>query len=107
VKDKTMHYFKIVISVLFVLEFFIALFYLLRLSIRVSTRLVERKEAMKKSFMVSFPTFVFMFIAYLIWQDLSNLSFWSWMMLIILITGSSLFVTLTFAVALWNWNNKT
>jgi protein-S-isoprenylcysteine O-methyltransferase Ste14 len=101
-----MYYFKVAISAVFVIEFFISLFYLLLLSTKIATHLIERKEAMKKSFIVSFLSFMFMFIVYLIWQDLSNLSLWSWTMRIILTTGFSLFVGLIFSAALWNWKNK-
>lgn len=100
-----MYYFKVAISAVFVIEFFISLFYLLSLSAKVATRLIERKEAMKKSFIVSFLSIMFMLIVYLMWQDLSGLSLWSWMMLTILITGFSFFVGLLFSAALWKNKN--
>ncbi len=102
-----MYYFKIGISILFIIIFIVSLVYTLVLSIKVAAKRIERKEAMRKSFAVSFLTFMFMFIVYLIWQDLSNLDIQTWILVIIFITGFSIFGGLTFAVSLWNWKNKS
>jgi len=98
-----MYYFKISISIIFIIIFIVSLAYTLILSIKVATKRLERKEAMSKSFTASFLTFMFMFIVYLIWQDLSNLDFQTWILIIIFIAGFSIFGGLAFAVSLWNW----
>lgn len=98
-----MHYFKIGVTVVFVIEFFASLAYTLHLSIKVATRNIERQEAMRRSFSISFLTVMFMFVVYLMWQDMSNLDFRGWITIIILITGFSFLVASISALALWNW----
>jgi hypothetical protein len=64
---------------------------------------MERKEAMRKSFLISFSTWMSMFIVYLIWQDISNWNFVTWIMIIVLITGFSIFTASLSALGLWHW----
>ena len=68
-----MYYFKVAVSVLFIIELFASLAYTLFLSLTVAAQGIETKEAMRKSFIASFLTFMFMFIVYLMWQDVSKL----------------------------------
>jgi apolipoprotein N-acyltransferase len=102
-----MYYFQIGISIVFIIGLFASLAYLLYLSVKVSTRLIGRKEAMRKSFLISFFTWMAMFTVYLIWQDISHWNFGTWLMVIIFIFGFSAFGASIFALALWNWKNKT
>jgi hypothetical protein len=98
-----MYYFKVGVTIVFIIEFFASLAYTLYLSIKVATRNIERKEAMRRSFSISFLTVMFMFVIYLMWQDMSNLNFRGWVAVVVLITGFSFFVASVFALALWNW----
>ena len=77
--------------------------YTLYLTMGVVTQRIERKEAMRKSFVVSFLIFMFMFFVYLLWQDVSKLDFSGWITVMILITGVSTFGGLAFALPLLNW----
>jgi hypothetical protein len=98
-----MYYFQVSISFVFVIGLFASLAYLLSLSIKVATHLVDRKEAMRKSFVVSFATWMSMFIVYFIWQDRSNWNFIKWIMVVTLTTGFSIFMASLSALSFWQW----
>ena len=98
-----MYYFKIIISVAFVIEFFVSLAYLLYLSMKVATHLIESKKAMRKSFLISFFSWLSMFIVYFLWQDISNWNLEIWIMVTAFTIGTSILVASISAFALWNW----
>jgi hypothetical protein len=98
-----MYYFQVSISFIFVIVFFASLAYLLLLSMKTATHLIDRKEAMHKSFVVSFVTWMSMFIVYFIWQDRSNWNFIKWIMVITLTTGFSIFTASLSALSFWQW----
>jgi hypothetical protein len=99
-----MYYLKIGISIIFVIGFFASLIYLFWLSIKVGTRLLDRKEAMRKSFITSFFAWMALFFVAILWQeDISSWDFRKWVMASILIFGFSFFTASLSALGLWNW----
>jgi hypothetical protein len=98
-----MYYLQIGISIVFIISFFASQIYLLSLSVKVATRLVERKEAMRKSFVISFVTWMSMFFVYLVWMDVANWNLTKFIMVIVLITGLSIFISSLSALGLWYW----
>ena len=73
---------------------------------KVATHLIDRKEAMRKSFVISFATWMSMFFAYLVWQDVSGWNLTQFIMVIILTTGVSIIAAFLTALGLWHWKNK-
>lgn len=98
-----MHYIRIGISIIFVISFFASLVYLLSLSVKLATRIIDRKEAMRKSFVISFTTWMSMFFVYLVWQDVSDWNLIKFVLIIVLTTGFSIFIASLSALGLWYW----
>jgi len=98
-----MYYFQIGVSIIFVISFLASLIYLLSLSVKVDTHAMDSKEAIRKSFLTSFVTWMSMFIVYFIWQDKSNWNFGTRIMVIVLMTGFSIFSASLSAFGLWHW----
>ena len=98
-----MHYIRIGISIIFVISFFASLVYLLSLSVKLATRIIDRKEAMRKSFVISFTTWMSMFFVYLVWQDVSDWNLIKFVLVIVLTTGFSIFIASLSALGLWYW----
>ena len=101
-----MHYIRIGISIIFVISFFASLVYLLSLSVKLATRIIDRKEAMRKSFVISFTTWMSMFFVYLVWQDVSDWNLIQFVLVIVLTTGFSIFIASLSALGLWYWKKS-
>jgi hypothetical protein len=98
-----MYYIRIGISIIFTIGFFASNVYLLWLSVKVITHLIDRKEVMRKSFIISFFTWMSMFIVYLVWQDVSDWNLMKFVMVIVLTTGFSIFIASLSALGLSHW----
>lgn len=98
-----MYNLQIGISLAFIIIIFSSLTYFLWLSVKVATRLMERKEAIPKSFLASFVTWISIFIVYFVWQDMSKWNFVTWVMVIVLTIGFSTVMALISALGLWHW----
>ena len=101
-----MYYFQASLSLIFLIGFLASLIYLLSISIKVATHLLDRKEAVRKSFLVSFFTWMSMFVVYFVWQDRSNRTFASWIMVTLMMTGISLFAASLIALGLSQWTKQ-
>src|ERR1051325_4948963 len=100
-----MYYLQISFSIILVLSIFGSLAYLLWLSAKVATQLMDRKAATSKAFMVSLITCTSIFIFVILWQDKSNWTLETWIMVLMLLTSISMFFAAISAFGLW-YRNK-
>ena len=98
-----MHYLQIGITIVLVLGIIAALFYSLTITIWLVSHQIDKREAMRKTFISFFLAFMSIFLTVIIWQDKTNWNFSIWVSFLVLAIGVSFFIALFFALMYWNW----
>ena len=91
-----MHYLQIGVTIVLVLEIIIALFYSLTINLKLVSHQINKREAMRKTFISFFLAFMSIFLTVIIWQDKENWNVSIWISFLVLAIGVSFFVAFFF-----------
>lgn len=98
-----MYYLQLGASVIFAIGFVASLIYQFSLSVRVSTKKLDSRNAMRKLFIVSFCTWMSMFVLVLVWQGKTTWSVGKGIMVFILFSFVAFVLAGISALGLWRF----